>query len=146
MHSDESVEDRKFLQAESRKALETAFDNLFPGVVARGDEHPRLEELEALSDRVREIAEDVRRFRNKVVAHRRSNPPTLRLAEVREVVDRLKPILWDLCFVATPGVGMHMVLGGGANVNRFAAGLCELLSNPAGGPLEGVTSGPRSSS
>lgn len=135
MHDDEKGSaERNFLQAHSRKALEEAFDGLFPEVAPRGDVRPRLEELEALSKRVRAIAEDVRRFRNKVVAHRRGNAPTLQLQQVREVVDRMKPILWALYFVANPGVDMTMTLGGGANVKRFAAAFCELLSDPAGGP------------
>jgi hypothetical protein len=69
-----------------------------------------------------------------VVAHRKKNQPTLRLKQVRKTVDTLKPILWDLYFVATPGIDMHIELGGGANPDRFARALSKLLSDPAGGP------------
>ena len=108
---------------------------MFPDVAKRGDEYPELRELEALSQRVTTIAKDVRNFRNGAVGHRNANPPTLLLKQVRETVDGLKPVLRDIYFVATPGADMSMELGGGANVNRFAAALSKLLSDPAGGPL-----------
>lgn len=134
MHEEEEPAERRFLQALSRKSVEEAFDRLFPGVAQRGDEYPQLHELEALSDRVRTIAKDVRDFRNKAVAHRKANAPTLLLKQLRETVDGLKQVLWDIYFIATGG-DMSMELGGGANVNRFAAAFSNLLSDPAGGPL-----------